>query len=296
MVFSMIDNDKPKKVKISDKHLLVLLSALCVTLLILSHLFDISKEPFNSLNEYVFLPIQHGIGQIGEFAGKRIDTIKKLKDLQAENSRLRSEIDELNVENTQLHQAKVEYDRLKELYEMDKSLPSYTKIEANIVSKAAGNWFDYFTIDKGKNDGIEKDMNVIAGAGLVGIVTEVGRNYSKVMSIINDASNVKGMTLSTSSQCLIVGDLSLLDKGYIHILQLSDPKNKIFEGEKIVTSNISTKYMPGILIGYISKLEKEPNQLLKSGYIVPAVDFTALNEVLVITEQKETWNSREEAK
>lgn len=177
---------------------------------------------------------------------------------------------------------------------MDKSLPSYSKIEANIVSKAPGNWFDFFVIDKGYRHGIKKDMNVVAGAGLVGIVTEVGKNYSKVMSIINDSSNVKAMTLSTSAQCLVAGDLSLLDKGYIHILQLSDPKDKIEEGEKIVTPNISTKYMPGILIGYVKSLEKEPNQLLKSGYILPAVDFTALNEVLVITELKEIWDNKEE--
>lgn len=288
----MNEKEKPKKWQIADKHLLILLSAVCVALLVLSHLFDVSKEPFNTMNEYIFLPIQGSVGQIGKVAGERIDTMKKLKELQEENKELKEKITELNIENTNLHQAKVEYDRLKDLYEMDKSLPAYSKVEANIVSKSPGNWFDFFVIDKGSNDGIEKDMNVVAGAGLVGSVTEVGKNYSKVMSIINDSSNVKAMTLTTSAQCLVAGNLSLLDKGYIHILQLSDPKDKIVEGEKIVTSNISTKYMPGILIGYVKSLDKEPNQLLKSGYLLPAVDFTALNEVLVITEQKEIWDSK----
>ena len=288
----MNEKEKPKKWQIADKHLLILLSAVCVALLVMSHLFDISKEPFNTMNEYIFLPIQGSVGQIGKVAGERIDTMKKLKELQEENKELKEKITELNIENTNLHQAKVEYDRLKDLYEMDKSLPAYSKVEANIVSKSPGNWFDFFVIDKGSNDGIEKDMNVVAGAGLVGIVTEVGKNYSKVMSIINDSSNVKAMTLTTSAQCLVAGNLSLLDKGYIHILQLSDPKDKIVEVEKIVTSNISTKYMHGILIGYVKSLDKEPNQLLKSGYLLPAVDFTALNEVLVITEQKEIWDSK----
>lgn len=289
----MNEDNKPKKWQILDKHLLILLSAICVALLILSHLFDISKEPFNTMNEYIFLPIQGSIGQIGKYAGKRMDKRKTLKELQEENRELKEKVSQLETENTYLHQSKVEYDRLKELYEMDKSLPSYSKVEANIVSKAPGNWFDFFVIDKGAKHGIKKDMNVVASSGLVGIVTEVGTHYSKVMSIINDSSNVKAMTLSTSAQCLVAGDLSLLDKGYIHIVQLSDPKDKIEEGERIVTSNISTKYMPGILIGYVKSLEKEPNQLLKSGYILPAVDFTALNEVLVITELKEVWDNKE---
>lgn len=290
----MKENEKTKSPIVSDRHLLILLSGVCVALLVLSYLFDISKEPFSTINEKVFMPIQGSLGQIGEYAGKRIDTVRQIKQLQEENEELKRQISELSTENTGLYQAKAEYDRLKTLYEMDKSLPSYSKLEANIVSKSTGNWFDYFTIDKGARDGIEKDMNVVAGLGLVGIVTEVGQNYSKVMSIINDSSNVKGMTLSNNAQCLIAGDLSLLDKGYIHILQLSDPKDKIAEGEKIVTSNISTKYMPGILIGTVSSLEKEPNQILKSGYLLPAVDFTALNEVLVITEKKEIWDNKEE--
>lgn len=292
----MNDSQSPKKIVIKDKHLLIALIVLCVALLFSSYLFDVSKEPFTTINEYLFFPIQSGLSDIGQAAGKRIDTIKKLKNLQEENKELRAQLDALNIENTSLRQMQTEYDRLKKLYAIDKELPSYKKIEANIVNKTPGNWFDYFTIDKGSDDGIKKDMNVVAGAGLVGIITDVGRHYSKVMSIINDSSNVKAMTLTTSAQCLVAGDLSLLDKGHIHLLQLSDPKDKVFVGDKIVTSNISTKYMPGILIGYVNSLEKEPNQILKSGYIVPAVDFTALNEVLVITELKEVWDSGENGK
>ncbi len=292
----MNDSQSPKKKSVNDKHLLIALTVLCVAILLSSYLFDVSKEPFSTINEYLFFPIQSGLSDIGQAAGKRIDTIKKLKNLQNENKELRAKLDALTVENTSLHQMQMEYDRLKKLYNIDKELPSYNKIEANIVNKTPGNWFDYFTIDKGSDDGIKKDMNVVAGAGLVGIITDVGKRYSKVMSIINDSSNVKAMALTTSAQCLIAGDLSLLDRGSIHLLQLSDPKDKVLVGDKIVTSNISTKYMPGILIGYVNSLEKEPNQILKSGYLVPAVDFTALNEVLVITDLKEVWDSGENGK
>ena len=60
------------------------------------------------------------------------------------------------------------------------------------------------------------------------------------------------------------------------------------EGDKIVTSNISDKYLPGILIGYINTINTDSNNLTKSGYITPAVDFEHLEEVLVILELKQT--------
>ena len=67
-----------------------------------------------------------------------------------------------------------------------------------------------------------------------------------------------------------------------------DEKNQVVEGDKIVTSNISDHYLPGILIGYISSLNTDSNNLTKSGYVTPAVDFSHLEEVLVILEEKQT--------
>lgn len=60
------------------------------------------------------------------------------------------------------------------------------------------------------------------------------------------------------------------------------------EGDKIVTSSISDKYLPGILIGYISSISEDSNNLTKSGWLTPAVDFEHLEEVLVITQLKQT--------
>ena len=67
-----------------------------------------------------------------------------------------------------------------------------------------------------------------------------------------------------------------------------DEKNQVVEGDKIVTSNISDHYLPGILIGYISSLNTDSNNLTKSGYVTPAVDFSHLEEVLVILDEKQT--------
>lgn len=76
-----------------------------------------------------------------------------------------------------------------------------------MIGKGTSNWFNTFTIDKGSKDGIKVDMNVIAGSGLVGIVTDVGKNYAVVRAIIDDTSNVSGMILSNNDNCIVSGNL-----------------------------------------------------------------------------------------
>ena len=129
-------------------------------------------------------------------------------------------------------------------------------------------------------------MNVLAGSGLVGIVTEVGPTWAKVRSIIDDSTNVSGMVLSTSDTCIISGDLSLMSTGQIAFDQMENNDHVVAVGDQIVTSYISDKYLQGILIGSISEINVDSNNLTRSGYITPAVDFRNIQEVLVITTTK----------
>ena len=146
-------------------------------------------------------------------------------------------------------------------------------------------------IDKGAKDGIEVDMNVIAGNGLVGIVYKVTDNYSLVRSIIDDESKVSSMLINTSDICAVSGDLKLIEDGYIKLSYL-DADVEINDGDMIVTSNVSQKFLAGILIGYAKDVKTDANNLTKSGYVVPAVDFKHIQKVLVITEKKITEESK----
>ena len=128
----------------------------------------------------------------------------------------------------------------------------------------------------------------MAGSGLVGRVVDVGPNWAKVKSIIADDSNVSAMVLSSSDNLIVSGNLKLYASGVIEFEQLVDSKDVVVEGDKVVTSNISDKFLPGILIGYISTINRDSNNLTKSGYLTPAVDFEHLEEVLIILEQKQT--------
>lgn len=96
------------------------------------------------------------------------------------------------------------------------------------------------------------------------------------------------MVLASSDNLIVSGNLKLYNSGVIEFEQLIDSDNVVVEGDKIVTSNISDKFLPGILIGYVNTINSDANNLTKSGYITPAVDFEHLEEVLVIMELKQT--------
>ncbi|MCI8635762.1 MAG: rod shape-determining protein MreC [Eubacterium sp.] len=279
---------RKSKFKFPIRLLLFILTALCVAGIFVSYKFGFSGGPLSAIAGYMIVPMQRGINYVGYWISDKADNLEDLKDVMEENVRLKTQVDELTTQLNTLRLEQYELDNLRELLKIDQEYSDYQKVAASVIGKDAGNWFSVFTIDKGKNDGIETDMNVIAGQGLVGIVTDVGPNYAKVRSIIDDESNVSAMIAETKATCFVHGDLQEMNTNkQILFSDLKDLDDKVEENMDIVTSNISDKYLQGIMIGKISKIEKDANNLTKSGTIIPAVDFEHLGEVLVILDKKE---------
>ena len=279
---------KGEKFTLPGKYLLFILTILCSVMMLVTFGTDVFNKPLNTAVGYLVVPFQQGIGKIGEWLSNRSEELVQIRALLDENARLKEEIAALTEENTLLQQDKYELNRRRELVELDEQYASYHKVGARIIGRDSGNWYSAFIIDKGEAEGLDTDMNVIAGGGLVGRITAVGPNWAKVTSIISDNSNVSAMTLSTEDNMTVSGDLKLMANGCISFKQLMDGQDLVREGDKVVTSDISDKYLPNILIGYISSIDKDANNLTKSGQIVPAVDFEHLGEVLVITDRKQT--------
>lgn len=284
---SPIAKRKRTKFSIPSKYLLLLLTFACILLMAVTFFTDYSATPLNKLVGYVIVPFQNGVSRIGAWISVRVDELGDLRVVLQENQELKQKVDELTVQNTQLQQDKYELNNLRELYKLDEQYSGYEKVGARIIAKDSGNWFHSFIINKGSDDGLAMDMNVIAGGGLVGRIVDIGTNWSKVNAIINDNSNVSGMVLASSDILMVKGSLELMADGVIGFEQLTDSADKVQVGDKVVTSNISDKYLPSILIGYITEINPDSNNITKSGKITPAVDFEHLEEVLVITKTKQ---------
>ncbi len=284
---------KRQKFTIPSKYLLLIMTVVCVLFMAITFFTDFFAAPLSNFAGAVILPFQSGVSRVGEWMSDRSEELKSLRDVLAENERLQEQVDALTIENNSLQQDKYELNNLRQLYKLDQEYSQFEKIGARVVAKESGNWFHSFVINKGSNDGIEPDMNVMAGSGLVGRVTEVGNDWAKVISIIDDNSNVSATVLSTEDSCMVQGNLEMMDRGVITFSKLINGKTPVKEGDKVVTSHISTKYLPGILIGYISTISPDANNLTSSGYLTPAVDFAHLEEVLVILDQKKDYSQEE---
>ncbi len=277
---------KKNHTSVTNRYILLGLSAFCILMMLLSSFSDRVGGPFKALANVTVIPLQQGINQIGSWLGDMTDNFDTMEQLRTENEQLQEQVNNLITENNYLQAEQSELERLQELYQLDQNYADYETTGAHVIGKDSGNWFNSFTIDKGSRDGIEIDMNVMAQTGLVGIVVDVGPTWAKVRSIIDDSSNISGMALSTSDTCIVNGDLSLMSDGQIRFEQMENNDNVVNVGDQIVTSYISDKYLQGILIGYVSEINVDSNNLTRSGYITPAVDFKNLQEVLVITTTK----------
>lgn len=278
---------KPGKTPIPTKYIFSFLSVLCAGLVVLTIVNADFARPVREAVSVVILPIQKGMNHIGNWFSDKADMLKELSELQADNDRLRAENDELKMNNIKLSQQQAELEGLRNLYQLDNVYSDYPKVAARVIGKDTGNWFTVFTIDKGSNQGIAEGMNVIAGLGLVGYVSYVGENYAKVTAIINDDSNVSAKFSSTSDVCIVHGDLKQYESKMLRVTNINADAN-VKDGDMLLTSQISDRYVPGILIGYVSGIEDDGNRLTKSAWVTPVVDFSKIEEVLVITRLKET--------
>lgn len=279
---------EPFRPHIPGRYLLLLVTALCVGMILTTYYTDVLNGPLSGFANYIVIPFQDGVSKAGEWLIKREQLVSDIKELQKENEVLRQENEELSVTNNALLQEKHELTELRNLYQLDQTYADFPKTGCRIIAKENGSWYHSFVIDKGSEDGLSVDMNVLADGGLVGRITYIGRHWSRVQAVIDDNSNVSATVLSSQKNLIVSGNLTLYEEGTISFSELADPDDLVKVGDSVVTSNISDKYLPGILIGYISEIQTDSNNLTKSGRITPAVDFSRLDTVLVIQKLKQT--------
>lgn len=277
---------RERRFLLKPKHLLYILLFSSVMMIYFSYRYSEKLTPVTTFLGNVITPMQNGINTVGSYLTEQLELFQSKRELQQENDALRAEIESLKSQNSVLVSDGYELAALRELYEVGEKYSDYPMVAASVIAKDSNSYYNTFTVNKGSDDGIAKDMNVIAGNGLVGIVTSVGKNYARIRAIIDDTSYVSGMFLKTSDTCDVRGDLALMQDGYIRVESIS-LNAEIEENYEVVTSYISDKYLPGILVGYVSHIEMDANNMAKTAYLMPVVDFEHIENVLIITQLKE---------
>ena len=276
---------RPKK-DISPRYLFLGLSIMCIILLGLSIFSDSFLQKTRSLFGGLITPMQEGMSHIGEWVEDRFLVFGDVKELREENEALRKRNRELEDQIAKSQAELTELAELRVLYSLDQMYPEYNTTAARIFSVDSSGWFNEFYINKGLNDGVYEDCNVLYEGGLLGIVVESYDSYARVRAIVDDRSKVTAAIGPNSALCTVEGSLSTYKDGYLLATDI-DKEAKVQVGDRVVTSNVSDRFLYGLTIGYVSEVIPDPNNLTVTAHIHTAVDFGSVRDVLVITDRKQ---------
>lgn len=229
----------------------------------------------------IIVPIQKGFYAIGNGISSKIAPIinvweiKEINEaLVAENEALKNELIDKTLTKLELE----ELDHLKEALNYTNKMAIDHYVSCDVVAKEQGNWFNLFTVDAGLKQGVTKNSAVINGSGLIGLVYEVGDNWAKVVSVIDNKASVGFQTLDQSYNYVgqLNGSIDFDLNGY-----LFDQTADVQAGATLITSGLGV-YPKGILIGKISSVNVDKNELLTGIVVEPFVDFKQIDKVMII--------------
>ena len=193
-----------------------------------------------------------------------------------ENQRLKVEVDKLMMENSRYREMLSTYGRLQQLLNF-KDTTEETVLAAQVIGRDPTGWFRSIIIDKGENSGIKENMPVVNAKGVVGQIVSVSYNYSKVLLLIDQNSSVDCIIERSRDSGIVKGvssKICTLD----YVLKTSDVR----VGDIAVTSGLARVFPKGNRVGEVIEVGDTPGELFKSIKIKPSVDFSKLEEVLVL--------------
>lgn len=222
-------------------------------------------------------PISYTVGMfnsIGEIKNTYEEN-KVLREKLAEYKTLIYEVQELDKENAELRKAT----------DLESSARDFEPILANVISRSPERWLEQLTINKGTQQGVEKNMAVMTVDGMIGKVTSVSSTTSNVQLITGfDQLNRISATISRKDGKDIFGLIEGYDKErealIFTILEQSDKNLK--EDELVVSSNMGGLYPSGLPIGTIKEVTPDEYGLTKTAYVEPAADMYEINHVIVV--------------
>ncbi|MEN8231465.1 MAG: rod shape-determining protein MreC [Thermodesulfobacteriota bacterium] len=256
----------------------LLLGCLLTAILILTISMAGRKE-FTSLHKFgleVIGPVQSAISKASNYAGGFRKKYVDLLRVREENEQLRQELFQYRAANIEYREALATNARLQKLLDLKESLPPPT-LTAEIVGKDPSLWFRTFTINRGSSDGVQKGMPVVTVEGVVGQVLTSSPNYSKVLLATDPNSAVDVITQKTRVHGIVKGlghDAFSLN----YVL-----KSAVVEKEDFVlTSGLGGVFPKGLMVGTVSEITKSRRGMFQKIEIMPAVDFSQLEHLIII--------------
>ena len=217
-----------------------------------------------------------------EFIKDKLKENKEKNQMYKEYKKLKSKAEKSDLYLARIEELENEIDDLKENLDLE-TITGYKEINATVVNRNVGSWYNNITINKGKKAGIKEGMAVITNKGLIGKIINVSNFTSTVKLLATDELSNKISVKIQLDDKSVYGLLTSYDKKKnIYLVEGISDNDEINVGSKVVTTGLSEIFPSGILVGEVKKVTKDKYELAKALEVTPAVDFDDINIVTVL--------------
>lgn len=270
------------------KHRSVLLTSLLLIVILILISSNVGKERnFNPLQTIIIEGLSPLEKAIVTSKNSVIDLWNKyiyLINVRKENQALKRMINKLKEENNQYREAIMANIRLEKLLDFKEKVPA-PMVPAQVVGWDPSTWFRTIIIDKGIRDGIEPNMPVVNSDGIIGRIMQTSSHYSKVLLIIDPNSAIDSIVQRTRARGILEGT-----GGGDCELKYFSKNDDVREGDRIVSSGLGGIFPKGLALGEVTKVKRGNSEMFQHVKVRSSVDFTKLEEVLVILRKPTSLN------
>ncbi len=237
-----------------------------------------------------FAPIQKSVTFVQTSFNSIFENYIANVNASKENEALKMKLSEMNSKIFSFSEMELENVRLKKLLDFGEELP-YKKILAQVVARDASSDFRVLRINKGLKDGLKLQSTVVTGEGLVGFVYRLTDQFADILTILDPNNRVDALVKRVRAHGIVEGDSDR--QCLMKYVKRTEP---IILNDEILTSGLGNLYPKGILIGKVSRIERESYGMTQDVAISPSVNFGKLEEVIVLVsegdEKKDLeWNA-----
>ena len=243
-----------------------------------------TANPLSNALGVVTTPIRNGVSSFVGWAEGVYNYSFRYQELEEENQRLRSQIAELEEKAREGEAASKENELLREALGLRAKRSDFVLESARVTARSTSNWASTLTLSKGSvQDVAAGDCVVDAAGNLVGIIDEVGSNYSVMITVVDANLQMGGIVSRTDSTAMLEGDITLMQEGRLKMTYL--PENtELLTGDLVLTSGLTGIYPSGLVVGAIESLHTDPSGMSRYAVLAPAADLDRLVEVFIIKE------------
>ncbi len=225
----------------------------------------------------LLVPVQYAVSRVTNDISGKFEALTHMQELEAQKKELEKTVAELSLRTVELEEAKIELALLREQLDFKEANPELQTLAAEVIGQDPSSLVRYLIIDRGARDGIQAGMPVISSRGLVGRISDVGTEWSKVLLLTDPSSSVNAIVQRSRATGIVVGRT-----GRSLLMRYISQGESVERDDIVITSGLGGSFPRQLVIGQVTQVHQSDVEMFQEAEIRSAVDFSRLEMVMVI--------------